>query len=496
MSNKKRLFQSLIIASMLLLNHANFASVIASSLVYQLPYLHEPITIQIDSGNIAVNLDDTKDYIIELGGVDRTITMLDINPTDRITIDGGRRILIVGGKIINQKHAGSSLLFRNMPKDSLIFIEGVEFIMDNPTGADAINVMGKEWHSPKALIIQNCKFTGINGLSNAIHGDGIQFTDWKTTNREGKLARGNLYVTNCDFDTSYQGVICSKHSYMTTYDSLPFDNYVNVPTSYNYFENIFFESNEISTVEPLKLRYIFWGVGSQTGKNKTDLYNVEFEKYHDTNIQPTARLIHPRILATYVASPMSLQIEDTVTPNRKLINDGTVAQIKVYNYSGSSANSFIQGTPGETYDPLQTTQRSKPAPMVFSYMGMHNRTLSGGTDTVIYDADDLIERFFLKYDNALESAGDHINFQLNGVEAGNYNIELHYLKGPDSGTFYIEKDNTVLHTFYSNANSKTVKSQTIYNINFSTGDHEITFRKKYNSANLGLYLHKIELIKN
>lgn len=132
------------------------------------PALSDPITVQLPpTGDVTLNLDNSRDYIIKYPDVRRVGELL---------VRGGRNIVIVGGASTIAPHLGTSV--RNMQFEDtpgvvpgrVIHIEGLDIDGSGGGQADGIGIA-----TPSAIVqIENVRITGLLGHLSETHADVIQ----------------------------------------------------------------------------------------------------------------------------------------------------------------------------------------------------------------------------------------------------------------------------------------------------------------------------------
>jgi hypothetical protein len=132
------------------------------------PVLSNPTTITLPpTGNVTLNLDNSKDYIIQYPDVRRVGELL---------VRGGRNIVIIGGASTVAPHYGTGV--RNIQlEDSpgvvsgrVIHIEGLDIDGSGGGEADGIGIA-----TPSAIVqIENVRITGLIGHLGSTHADVIQ----------------------------------------------------------------------------------------------------------------------------------------------------------------------------------------------------------------------------------------------------------------------------------------------------------------------------------
>jgi hypothetical protein len=132
------------------------------------PALTDPITLQLPpSGNVTLNLDNSRDYIIKYPNVRR------VGETELI---GGRNIVIIGGASTIAPHYGidvRNLQLLDKPgvqNGRIIHIEGLDIDGSGGGEADGIGI-----GTPSAIVqIENVRVTGLIGHLASTHADVIQ----------------------------------------------------------------------------------------------------------------------------------------------------------------------------------------------------------------------------------------------------------------------------------------------------------------------------------
>jgi hypothetical protein len=175
-------------------------------LPFRSPDLVSPITIRVPGGPGTINLDDGKDYLIDLGAVSWSTVGAGRTSTTRseLVITGGRKRVIIGGSIdvksVDSWDDAVSLHIvggADADQGGEFFIEGVDF----PNSVNAITLS-----TPSLVTLQNIRI-GNNAVyqhdhSHGIHPDLIQV--WHSTTAAGPRLR----ICNFTGISDYTGLSC------------------------------------------------------------------------------------------------------------------------------------------------------------------------------------------------------------------------------------------------------------------------------------------------
>lgn len=162
---------------------------------------YPPVTVNVPSGPQTLTLDDSKDYLLNLGAVSWNTVGAGRTTTTRseLVIKGGRKRVIIGGSInVNSVDAWDDAVSLHLvggvdaDQGGEFYLEGVDF----PNSVNAITLS-----TPSLVTLQNIR-VGNNGVyqhdhSHGIHPDIIQV--WRSTTGNGPRIRIDRFTGNSDY---------------------------------------------------------------------------------------------------------------------------------------------------------------------------------------------------------------------------------------------------------------------------------------------------------